>query len=162
MRQIKKDHKMIDIRETTQVDVPAIKQLLDAVELFPSEMLDEMIADYSSGNVSTEIWLSLYSGDTLAGFCYATPEELTEGTWNLLAIAIDPKQQGNGLGASLIHYLENMLREACQRLLIIETSGVIGFAQTRKFYLQNKYREEARIEDFWAEGDDKIIFTKRL
>lgn len=153
---------MIDIRETTSQDVPAIKLLLDAVELFPSEMLDEMIADYSSEDVSTEIWLSLYSDDALAGFCYAIPEEMTDGTWNLLAIAIDPKLQGKGLGASLVGYLEGVLRDASQRLLIIDTSGAESFRQTCEFYHKNNYREEARIESFWAEGDDKITFTKRL
>lgn len=153
---------MIDIRETTIEDMPAITQLLDAVDLFPSEMLEEMIAGYLVEDAPAEIWLSLYYDGALAGFCYAIPEEMTDGTWNLLAIAIDPKLQGKGLGASLVSHLEDLLKGASQRLLIIETSGADDFRKTCEFYRKNEYQEEARIEGFWAEGDDKITFTKRL
>ena len=46
--------------------------------------------------------------------------------------------------------------------MIADTSGADEFAQTREFYRKNDYSEEARIRDFWAEGDDKVIFWKSL
>ena len=46
--------------------------------------------------------------------------------------------------------------------MIVDTSGTDDFAMTRKFYSQNGYEEEARIRDFWADGDDKVIFRKAL
>jgi len=44
----------------------------------------------------------------------------------------------------------------------VETSGTADFAATRRFYRQNGYEEEGRIRDFWAAGDDKVIFRKPL
>jgi ribosomal protein S18 acetylase RimI-like enzyme len=96
------------------------------------------------------------------GFCYAVAEKLTDGTWNMLAIAVLPSQQGGGLGTAITHKLEDMLRERGSRILIADTSGTEQFARTRKFYRKCDYAEESRIRDFWAAGDDKVTFRKAL
>ena len=57
---------------------------------------------------------------------------------------------------------EQHLRSKGQRNLIVDTSGTDDFALTRRFYAQNGYEEEAPIRDFWAAGDDKVIFRKAL
>jgi hypothetical protein len=46
--------------------------------------------------------------------------------------------------------------------LIADTSGTDDFAPTRAFYRKNGYAEEARIRDFWAKGDDKVVFWTAL
>ena len=96
------------------------------------------------------------------GFCYTEPEELAEGTWNMLALAVRPDLQGKRLGSALVAAAEQHLRGRKQRILIVDTSGTDGFEMTRKFYAQNGYEEEARIRDFWAPGDDKVTFRKAL
>jgi ribosomal protein S18 acetylase RimI-like enzyme len=90
------------------------------------------------------------------------PEALTDGTWNMLAIAVLPARQGEGRGGALVARLEAILRDRGQRVLIADTSGTDAFARTRAFYRVNGYAEEARIRDFWAEGDDKVVFWKSL
>ena len=80
----------------------------------------------------------------------------------MLAIAILPKRQGGGKGGAIVAALEAHLAESGNRVLIADTSGTDDFAQTREFYRKNGYVEEARIRDFWAEGDDKIVFWKAL
>lgn len=57
---------------------------------------------------------------------------------------------------------EAHLQSLGQRLLIVDTSGTDDFALTRQFYATSGYEEEARIRDFWGEGDDKVIFRKSL
>jgi len=47
-------------------------------------------------------------------------------------------------------------------LLIADTSGTEAFQAARAFYAGNDYAQEARIGDFWALGDDKVVFAKRL
>ena len=96
------------------------------------------------------------------GFCYAAQEKLTEGTWNMLAIAVLPEWQGSGTGNALARHLENGLRNDGQRVLIVDTSGADGFAGARAFYQAIGYTEEARVREFWAPGDDKIVFWKAL
>ena len=151
----------IEIKPTVSSDVPALQTVLDETGLFPSEMLHDMLAGFL-GDASEDIWLTCHLQDQAVGFCYAVPEQLTEGTWNMLALAVLPAHQGSGCGAALVTYLEALLRERGQRILIVDTSGSEDFAPTRRFYKTIGYAEEARIRDFWAKGDDKVTFWKRL
>ena len=80
-------------RPTKSGDIPALKLVLDGTELFPSDMLSEMASGFLSDEDSEDVWLTCESDSTAIGFCYAAPEQLTEGTWNMLAIAVRPSNQ---------------------------------------------------------------------
>lgn len=96
------------------------------------------------------------------GLCYTAREDLADRSWNMLALAVHPDLQGKRLGAALVKAAEQHLQARGQRILIVDTSSTDSFALARKFYAQNGYEEEARIRDFWAEGDDKVILRKLL
>ena len=49
--------KSFDIRRTTVADLPALRQILDRIELFPSELLDDMIAPDLAGETE-DLWLT--------------------------------------------------------------------------------------------------------
>lgn len=87
---------------------------------------------------------------------------MTEGTWNLLLIAVHPAWQGTGIGTRLTTAVEMRLAAAGARLLLVETSGLPEFAATRGFYRRRGYAEEARIRDFYRAGEDKLVFRKAL
>jgi len=146
---------------TRAEDIAALQQILDQTELFPSDMLREMLAPALDGS-SPALWLTAHLDGTAIGFSYTEPEMLAEGAWNMLAIAIAPDHQGKGHGADLVRATEAQLRQNAQRLLIVETSGLDAFTSTRRIYDAAGYDQEARIRDFWADGDDKVIFRKRL
>lgn len=149
-------------RPTRVEDIPALRVVLDETGLFPSEMLPDMLIGFLSKIRTDEIWLTCEVDGRAVGFCYAAAEKLTDGTWNMLAIAVLPSQQGNGIGSVIVSKLEDLLREQGQRLLIADTSGTEQFARTREFYLKQGYTEEARIRNFWAREDDKITFIRVL
>ncbi len=151
----------IDIQPTVLQDVPALQRLVDETGLFPSGLLPDMVAGFL-GDDPQDIWLTCHLDGTPVGFCYAVPEQMTAGTWNMLALAVLPVHQGQGLGARLVARLETLLEARGQRILIVDTSGTGEFALTRRFYAKNGYDEEARIRDFWADGDDKVTFRKAL
>lgn len=143
-------------------DVPGIKQILDSIELFPSEILEDMIADYLTNPASEEIWFTdVENGNPIAfGFC--APEKLTEGTYNLYALGVRSDIQGKNTGSKMMNFIEEHLRANGHRILIVDTSGTEEFKQTRRFYEKLNYQQEAVIRDFWNEGDDKVIFWKKL
>jgi ribosomal protein S18 acetylase RimI-like enzyme len=87
---------------------------------------------------------------------------MTEGTWNVLLMAVCPTVQGEGYGGLLLRSIEAELRSRNARVALVETSGLDTFARTRKFYRECGYEEEARIRDFYAAGEDKIVFRKAL
>ena len=149
----------ISIKPTASADIPALKAIVDQTELFPSAMLPEMLSPFLGGEAKA-IWLTARRSGTPVGFCYAVPEHLTNGTWNMLALAVLPAHHGDGIGSALVNRLEYNLRTRGVRVLIIDTSGAEAFAPARRFYAKNGYSEEARIRDFWDAGDDKVVFWK--
>ncbi|MDW3223226.1 MAG: GNAT family N-acetyltransferase [Paracoccaceae bacterium] len=150
------------IRPTQHDDIAPLQEVLDGTELFPSEMLPDIVNGFLSDAETSDIWLTCEVNGKPIGLCYAVPEELAEGAWNMRALAVLPRAQGGGFGSALTTHLEAELKACGHRILIAETSGTDDFAQTRAFYRKNGYAEEARIRDFWGAGDDKVIFWKSL
>lgn len=93
--------------------------------------------------------------------CFGTTP-LTKGTCDLYWIAVDPTLHGGGIGRALLDEVERVLREDGQHQLVIETSSRADYEPTRAFYLRVGYVEEARVRDFYARGDDKVFYVKRL
>jgi ribosomal protein S18 acetylase RimI-like enzyme len=148
------------IRPITRADLPGLKAVINAAALFPGEMLDAMTAPHLKGD-GEDIWLTA-DADGPVALAYAAPEQMTQGTWNLLLIAVHPERQGEGIGSSLVHVVEERLSASAARVLLVETSGLQEFEGTRAFYRQRGFEEEARIREFYRAGEDKIIFRKTL
>lgn len=149
------------IRDVERRDVPALKVIVDRSGLFPSELLDDMLAAYLNEDQNDQYWLTVDDGDPVA-VAYCAPEPMTQGTWNLYLIAVHPDRRSQGHGAALLRHLEDALGTRGQHLLLVETSGLPDFERARVFYSRNGYEREARIRDFYELGDDKIIFRKAL
>lgn len=149
------------IRPTTRDGLMALKSVIDANDLFPSEMLDDMLAGHLGGEANGEICLTDDDGGPVA-IAYRAPERMTDGTWNLYLIAVHPKHQGRGRGSALVRYLEHTLSERGERVLLVETSGLPEFERTRAFYRRCGFDEEARIREFYKVGEDKVVFRKAL
>lgn len=85
---------------------------------------------------------------------------MTDRTYDLYWIAVDPEQQRRGIGDELLLYVEAQLRAENGRMLMIETSSQPKYEPTHRFYLKHRYREVARIPDFYSKGDDRVIYQK--
>lgn len=149
------------VHETLKKDIDGIRSIIEATGLFPSEMLDDMIKPFFDGEGDRSIWLTLENEEPV-GVLYAEPERMTDGTWNILMIAVHPDHQHSGNGSALVSYLESILRERNARLVLVETSGLEEYEQARSFYRKIGFTEEARIREFYSTGEDKIVFVKAL
>ena len=150
----------INIRAMARHDLNAVSSILDDTGLFPSEMLAKMAEPFFSGE--PHIWLTAYNDDDVLGFAYCEPQRLTDGTYNLLAIAVAPDRQGGGVGRHLVAAVEHAVRGLGGRVLLVETSSLPEYQRTRSFYDQLAYDREAVIREFYAKGEDKIVFWKHL
>lgn len=135
----------VEIRTVVKDDIQGITEVLISSELFPPEYLDEMISDYLDNPESEEIWFACLNEDTIIGFGYCIPEKFTEGTYNLLAIAVAKDFQGKGIGGQMIGFIEHLLMHKSKRILLIETSSGHQYKLTREFYKKLDYTHEATI-----------------
>ncbi|MCX7699693.1 MAG: GNAT family N-acetyltransferase [Gemmataceae bacterium] len=154
------------IRPTTPDDVEALVQLTAATGMFkPLELdtLQEIFADYF-GDIPTSDQHSrtLVTEGSVRGFVYFAPAPMTDRTWYLYWIVVAADAHGRGYGRALLRHAEDEIRRRGGRVLFIETSGLPHYERTRRFYRQQGYDQEAILRDFYASGDDMIVFRKVL
>lgn len=150
------------MRPVEKPDLPALKEVIDSNELFPSELLDGMTEPYFGDPDTSDIWLTLDVDQQPALVAYCAPERMTQGTYNLYLIAVHKRHHWQGLGSKAMAFIEEMLRQQGSRILIVETSGLPDFELTRRFYTKIGYTQEAVIREFYQAGEDKVVFWKKL
>ncbi len=152
------------IRPSIPDDTLALIAIADAIGFQANELeeLSEMLTDYFGGDSNSDHFWLTDDDNGPVGVAYCEPERMTNRTWILQLIAIRPDRQGQGRGATLLRYVEQTLTAHGRRMLLVETSGLPDFERTRAFYRKCGYEEEARIRDFYAAGDDKVVFRKVL
>lgn len=160
-----KTDNMKHIRPTKKDDIGQIKSLAVETELFTEEdavFIGETLNQYFNGELGDDHFWVTYDDNAVIGVAYYAPEPMTDSVWNLYMLAVDPDSHGQGIGSALVTYVEQALPSHNGRMLLIETSGLDSFERTRSFYDKCGYELEARIRDYYAEGDDKVIFRKSL
>ena len=105
---------------------------------------------------------SAIDGETVAGYVCFGPTPLTEGTYDLYWIAVDPARQHQKIGRQLMTYAEEVIRSRRGRLVVVETSSQPRYENTRKFYLRLNYTELARLRGYYRADDDLVIYGKYL
>src|SRR5439155_23252259 len=96
------------------------------------------------------------------GYVCFGPAPLTEGTFDLYWIAVDPDFQGRGYGQELLRFTEEDVRRRGGRWLLIETSSQETYGDTTRFYDRAGFGLIARVPEYYRPGDDKLIYGKRL
>jgi ribosomal protein S18 acetylase RimI-like enzyme len=139
-----------------------LREILDATAVFrPDEvsMAVELFDEAGSGDYE---FLGGFENDDLVGYaCFgATPG--TDRTFDLYWIAVHPSAQGHGGGSCLLVEVEARLRARDARLLVVETSSRVDYDGTRRFYSARGFHEVARMRDYYASRDDRVIYTKSL
>lgn len=99
---------------------------------------------------------------SLAGFACYGHIPCTVASFDLYWIAVEPGLQGRGIGKTLLEMTESMIVESGGQRLYAETSSQPSYEKTRLFYEKRGFERLAFIEDFYAPGDAKIIYGKRL
>jgi len=138
-----------------------LREILVATNSFRDEEIGVALELLDEGEPSYR-FVGAFADDTLIGYaCYgATPG--TDRTWDLYWIAVHPEFQGCGGGSVLLREVEHRLRGHQARMLVIETSSRTDYEGTRSFYQRQQYVLASATADFYAAGDDRLVYTKRL
>ena len=157
------------LRPATPADSPALVALAAATGIFqPHEaeaLLGGVLGDLHDGRLGdghqAQVWGDAPNGDP-AGWVYFAPTPKADGVWDVGWIGVAPGRQKQGIGDALLGFVEAHVRAAGGRILTVETSSLPAFDPVRRFYAKRGYAECGRVPDFYADGDGKVIYSKRL
>jgi ribosomal protein S18 acetylase RimI-like enzyme len=145
---------------------PAILSILQRTGIFKDfeidvalEVLDVYL--YQDGQEDYQVFIADLEG-TVAGYVCIGRNAVTQGTFELYWIAVDPSFQKRGIGGTLMETAEEEALSQGGRMMAVETSSGENYGPTRSFYRRLGYEEEARVRDYYAPGDDKLILVKRF
>ena len=154
------------IRPTVPEDTPTLLTLTQTTGVFKDieiEALEEVLNDYHAdthrhGHKS----VTYEDKGQIIGFAYFAPAAMTDRTWYLYWIAVSKQTQAKGVGGKLLKHAEETIRQERGRILLIETSSLPHYQLTRQFYVKHGYDKEAVLHDYYADGDDMVVFRKRI
>jgi ribosomal protein S18 acetylase RimI-like enzyme len=158
---------MMRIRSLVEKDRANLLSMLIKTRAFTSAEIDvamELIDIVLKGQIQEDyqIHCMVDDEDHILGYVCYGPTPMTQGTFDLYWIAVDPDLQQHGIGSKLLSFLEEGMRTKGGRMILADTSTIPQYERTQKFYLKNGFQKVARIPDYYHPGNDRITFCKRL
>jgi D-alanine-D-alanine ligase len=147
-------------------DVGAVREIVASTGFFTAAEIDvavELVQERLARGPASGYFFVFgeLDGRTVAYTCYG-PIACTVGSYDLFWIAVHEQYQRRGLGRMILEATEQCIAQAGARRIYIETSGRPLYVPTQAFYERCGYVAEARLVDFYAPGDTKIVYVKRL
>lgn len=158
---------LFQIYATREADVPAILEITRGTGVFDAQEADtvsELLGEYFSKGAAESgyTFFSCRAEGQLVGFACCGPRPLTAGTFDLYWIATAPQTQGHGAGGQLLRRCIEEVKAQGGYLLVAETSGREDYQAARSFYEHHHFEKAAHIADFYAPGDDLVMYILRF
>lgn len=155
----------VSFRQTVEaLDRDHVRTIAESTRMFRSdevdvavELVDERLA---KGDLSGYNFLFAELDGQVVGYACYGPIACTISSFDLFWIAVRQDQQGQGLGRHLIEASEQLIQQAGGTRIYIDTSGRSQYEPTRRFYERCGYSADATLADFYAPGDDRVIYAK--
>jgi len=159
-----KPHRCSLRSEVRHSDRDAVCAIVERTEFFRADEVDvavELVDEHlARGLASGYHFVFAETEGAVVGYSCYGPIACTVASYDLYWIAVDPTQQGQGIGRRLMQGTEQQIAAAGGRRVYIDTSGQPKYAPTRAFYERSGFRCAARLVDFYAPGDDRLIYEK--
>jgi GNAT superfamily N-acetyltransferase len=148
-------------------DVAAIRGIVASTGFFRAdeiaiavELLEERLA--KGAESSGYHFMFADDGGRTVGYACFGPIPCSLTSWDLYWIAVEDAARGRGLGRALLRRAEDAVRARGGRAIYIETSSKPQYDATRAFYRACGYDLEHVFADFYAPGDGKAVYAKRI
>ena len=155
------------IRPFVKEDISPLKEILLATRVFRNEEIEvavelmEIVAE-EPHQLDYIMFTSVDEENVVQGYYCVGPTPMTEVSYDLYWMAVDPGRYGGGASKELVEHCEEFVRARNGKKIIAETSSLESYGRTRAFYMKHGFVEEARIRNYYSVGDDLVIFTKQL
>ncbi len=152
--------------EPVSTDIDDIVDVVRSTGFFNDEELDvaaELVEErLEKGTASGYFFLFMELDKRVTGYSCFGPIPGTLTSFDLYWIAVHNESRGMGLGKIIMERSEKEIAGMNGDHIYVETSSKDLYIPTRRFYERCGYRAEARLKDFYAPGDDKIIYVKSI
>jgi ribosomal protein S18 acetylase RimI-like enzyme len=99
-------------------------------------------------------------GGAIDAYACFGPIPGTKASFDLYWIVVAPNAQGRGLGRELVSAVEERLGAVGGKRLYADTSSRDQYAPTRAFYERCGFVQVALLEDYYDDGDGKVMYLK--
>jgi ribosomal protein S18 acetylase RimI-like enzyme len=96
-----------------------------------------------------------------SGYVCFGEADFARGTFDLYWIAVHPSARRRGTGRALLRAFERESRALGSRVLLVTTTARRDYEPAHRAYLAEGFELWARIPDYYADGEDQLIFGKR-
>jgi ribosomal protein S18 acetylase RimI-like enzyme len=148
-----------------QRDVSAVKGIVTSCNMFypmeieiALELIDERL---QRGEESGYHFVFVENRENVLGYSCYGPIPMTDDRYDLYWIAVHQSLHGHGIGKALMAYTESIIWNRNGKRIYVETSSRSPYDNTRAFYMRMGYAVDAVLKDYYQDGDDKIIFSKK-
>jgi D-alanine-D-alanine ligase len=152
--------------DVTSADRERIHDIVASAGFFSSREIDVAVelVDERLQKGAASGYCFLFAEHTARAVAYACfgPIACTLESYDLYWIAVHSAYRGIGLGRELLARSERLIARQGGRRIYVETSARAQYEPTRGFYRRCGYRVEAILKDFYAPGDDKVIYVKPI
>ena len=122
-----------------------------------SELAEERLQKGAASGY--EFLFAEMAGETVAYCCYGLIP-CTIHSYDIYWIATHRDYMKRGIGKYLLQETEKAILFLGGQGIYVETSSKDQYAPTRAFYEKNQYLLQARFANFYAQGDDKLVYVK--
>lgn len=148
-------------------DGDAVRRLVASTGFFTGpeeEIAVELVADALAKGEAGSGYHFIFAEEAgrAVGYVCFGPIAGTEASHDLYWIVVDAARRGGGVGRLLERACTQAIRALGGRRLYVDTSSRAQYEPTRAFYHACGYIAVARLDDFYAAGDGKVIFVKAL
>ncbi len=153
------------LRAPSVRDVERAREIVEETGVFRSDEIaiaEEVFREAVDHPGKDYYALGAFEDDQLVGFTCFGPTPCTVATWDLYWIAVHPDTHRSGIGRRLMQAAERAIQTHGGRLVVVETASRPDYAPTRAFYAALDYRQAARISEYYAPGDDLVVYVKHL
>lgn len=157
-----------EIRDAVrEADVPRVHELVASSGFFSAEerqIAVELVRERLDRGEEASGYRFLFldvGGVPVAYACFGRIP-MTESSFDLYWIVTDARERGRGHGRRLVREVEERIAREGGGRLYVETSSRAQYEPTRAFYDGLGYERAVTFEDFYAPGDGKVVFLKRI
>lgn len=147
-------------------DIETIRDILSSTGFFEEapdeidvavELAEKALADGNSPENYDFVFLD--DGEKTVGYACFARVPCTVASFEIYWIAVHNDCRGRGLGKQLMKEVVRSVKGFGATKLVLQTAGREQYLPTQKFYQACGFKEEARLKNYYAAGDDCLIYT---